>query len=288
MTLLQPSQTNTLLGYPADARLLIVNADDFGMCHAVNEATWRTLKEGLATSCTLMVPCPWRLHALNLLQAAPEIPFGIHLTTVSEQPYYRWGPAAGRHKTPSLVDEAGYFYTEARIDEFLNQVDLADLELEYRTQIELVLAAGLRPTHLDSHCSVHTRRAQVFDLTVRLAREYGLALRVSGRPFIEKLQQHGYPTNDHDLMDSYYVPTDGKAAHYARMLRELPPGLSEWAIHPGIGNAELQALMPSWPVRQADFDFFISPQAQEIVKQEGIILLDYRALQPLWNATPHP
>ncbi|MFN8459517.1 MAG: polysaccharide deacetylase family protein, partial [Anaerolineae bacterium] len=249
------SRTNSLLGYPADARLLIINADDFGMCHAVNEATLRCLKEGIATSCTVMVPCPWRLHALTLLQASPDIPFGIHLTSVSEQPHYRWGPVTCRQEAPSLVDEAGYFYSEPRIDEFLSQVDLAELELEYRNQIEIILATGLRPTHLDSHCSIHTRREQIFDLSVGLAREYGLALRVSGRPFIEKLQRQGYPTNDHDLMDSYHVETVNKSVRYAHMLRELPAGLSEWAIHPGIGNAELQALMPSWPVRQADFDF---------------------------------
>jgi predicted glycoside hydrolase/deacetylase ChbG (UPF0249 family) len=64
MTLLNKSQTNSLLGYPADARLLIINADDFGMCHAVNEASLRALKEGLASSCSLMTPCPWALHAL--------------------------------------------------------------------------------------------------------------------------------------------------------------------------------------------------------------------------------
>lgn len=283
MTRLNQSQTNTLLGYPADARLLIVNTDDFGMCHAVNEATFRALTEGLASSCTVMVPCPWGLHALKLLQESPKIPFGVHLTTVSEQPYYRWGPVSCRTEVPSLVDEAGYFYSEPRIDEFLAQVDLGELEREYRAQIEKVLGMGLQPTHLDSHCSIHTRREPIFDLTVGLAREYGLALRVSGESFIAKLQQQGYPTNDHNLLDSYHLDTKNKSARFAQMLRELPVGLSEWAIHPGIGNAELQALMPSWPVRQTDFDFFISAEAREIVQQEGIIILDYRTLQTLWR-----
>jgi hypothetical protein len=67
------------------------------------------------------------------------------------------------------------------------------------------------------------------------------------------------------------------------MLRELPVGLSEWAVHPGLGNSELQALMPSWQVRQSDFDFFMSPEARTIVAEEGIIILDYRALQTLWR-----
>src|SRR5688572_9610542 len=151
-------QANSLLGYPADARLLIINADDFGMCHAVNEASLRALKEGLASSCTLMTPCPWALHALKLLQDSPEIPFGVHLTSVSEQPYYRWGPLTCGEEVPTVVDEAGYFYNETRIDEFLGQINLAELGREYRAQIERVLETGLQPTHLDGHCGIHTRR----------------------------------------------------------------------------------------------------------------------------------
>ena len=283
MSLLNKSQTNSLLGYPADARLLIINADDFGMCHAVNEASLRALKEGLASSCSLMTPCPWALHALKLLEESPQIPFGVHLTSVSEQPYYRWGPLTCRQEVLSLVDEAGYFYSEPRIDEFLGQVNLAELEREYRSQIELVLGMGLQPTHLDSHCGIHTRREQIFEMTVGLAREYGLALRVSGPSFVEKLQRQGYPTNDHALVDSYRLQIANKSARYAQMLRELPVGLSEWAVHPGLGNEELQALMPSWQVRQTDFDFFMSPEARTIVEEEGIIILDYRALQTLWR-----
>ena len=102
--------TNRLLGYPVDARLLIVNADDFGMCHSVNEAISRVLKDGIVRSTTLMVPCPWMLHAMRLLADNPEMPFGIHLTAISEWPVYRWGPVTAREKVPSLVDAAGYFY----------------------------------------------------------------------------------------------------------------------------------------------------------------------------------
>ena len=70
-------QANRLLGYPADARLLILNADDFGMCNSTNEAIMRTLAEGVVHSTTLMVPCPWAPQAMRFLAAHPEIPFGI-------------------------------------------------------------------------------------------------------------------------------------------------------------------------------------------------------------------
>jgi chitin disaccharide deacetylase len=250
------SRTNRLLGHPADARLLLINADDFGMCHAVNEAITSTLTDGIVSSCSVMVPCPWALHALTWLQAAPGIPFGVHLTAVSEQLTYRWGPVTCRTEVPSLVDEAGYFYTLSRIDEFVAQVDRVELEREFRAQIELVLAAGLQPTHLDSHCSIHIRCEHIFEMTLGLAREYGLALRVYDRPYIDKLQQQGFPTNDHKLMDSYDLAPVDKAARYAQMLRDLPVGLSEWAVHPGLGNAELQAIEPgSWQMRHTDFEF---------------------------------
>jgi chitin disaccharide deacetylase len=277
------SQTNSLLGYPADARLLLVNADDFGMCHAVNEAIIRSLTEGIVGSCSVMVPCPWALHALTWLQEVPEVSFAVHLTSVSEQPVYRWGPITCRTEVPSLVDEAGCFYPESRIDEFMDQVDVGELEREYRAQIEHVLDVGLRPTHLDSHCGIHTGREEIFEMTLGLAHEYGVALRVSSRPYIEKVRRRGYPTNDHELMDSYDLDTDDKAARYARMLRALPVGLSEWAVHPGVGNAELRAVEPSWRVRQTDFDFVVSPEARTVLQEEGIILVDYRAIQALWD-----
>jgi predicted glycoside hydrolase/deacetylase ChbG (UPF0249 family) len=283
MTTRNAARANGLLGYPTDARLLFVNADDFGMCHAVNEAIIRSLEEGIVGSCSVMVPCPWALHALAWLQEAPEVPFGVHLTSVSEQPTYRWGPITCRTEVPSLVDEAGYFYPESRIDEFLDHVDVAELEREFRAQIEHVLDVGLQPTHLDSHCGIHIRREEIFEMTLGLACEYGVALRAYSRPYIEKMRRWGYPTNDHDLMDSYDLDAVGKVVRYARMLRALPVGLSEWALHPGLGNAELRAAVPSWRVRQTDFDFVVSQEARAILQEEGITLVDYRAVRALWN-----
>jgi chitin disaccharide deacetylase len=101
------------------------------------------------------------------------------------------------------------------------------------------------------------------------------------------MQRRGCPTNDHDLMDSYDLDTVGKAARYVRMLRALPVGLSEWALHPGIGNAELRAAVPSWRVRQSDLDFVVSQEARDILQEERIILVDYRALRAIWSDKPH-
>jgi len=284
MTILNKSQTNLLLGYPVDARLLIINADDLGMCNAINEAIFRTLKEGVVRSTSLMVPCPWALHAMRFLAAHPEIHFGVHLTVISDAVDYRWGPVTSREKVPSLIDEAGYFYSFQRMPEFLAQARLDQLEMEFRAQIEVVVASRLKPTHLDWHALRIGGRADIFDLMLGLAKEYGLALRVAGRSLIEKLQNQGLPTNDFDFLDSYGLDPVNKAARYAQMLHELPAGLSEWAVHPGLDNAELLAIEPDGNhVRQTDFDFWTSQPAKDIVKEEEIILLDYRALQVVWR-----
>jgi len=273
-----------LLGYPPDARLLILNADDFGMCQSINEAILTSVKEGVTSSCTLMPPCPWALDGLYRLEQSPELPFGIHLTAVSEQPRYRWGPIMSKDQVPSLVDESGCFYSYDRLQEFLRQVKLEDLAREFRAQIERVLATGLKPTHLDSHCHVHTRREDIFDMVFQFARDYGLALRANDPILIEKLRTRGYPANDHEVLDSYRLETTAKDRTYAKLLRDLPEGLSEWAIHPGTGNSELRAMEPvTWDVRQADFDFFVSQQAREIIREEGITILNYRPIQKLWQ-----
>ena len=277
-------QANRLLGYPEHARLLIINADDFGMCQAVNESVFRAFGHGLLQSTTLMVPCPWALHAMHFLADHPEIPFGVHLTAISDWVDYRWGPITAREKVPSLLTEAGYFNNFDHMNEFLGHVKLDELEMEFRAQIETVLAAGLNPTHLDWHSLRIAGRDNIIELMFKLARAYGLALRVSERPWIEKLQRSGLPTNDSHFMDSYHIDPAVKPARYVQMLRELPVGLNEWAVHPALDNDELLAIeRESNHIRQTDFDFLMSQEAQDIIDEEGILLVDYRPLQKVWT-----
>jgi chitin disaccharide deacetylase len=284
MTPLNKNQTNRLLGYPADARLLILNADDLGMCHATNAAIFRVLREGVVRSTTLMVPCPWAVHAMRFLAAHPEISFGVHLTVLSDTPDYSWKPVTSREQVPSLINPAGYFYTFDHMAEFLAQVSFEQLAMEFRAQIEVVLAAGLRPTHLDWHSLRITNRPDIQEIMVALAKEYGLALRVAGRSLIDRLQSQGLPTNDTDFLDSSSIDPAHKFARYTQLMHELPAGLSEWAVHPGLDDAELLAIEPQGNhFRQTDFDFWTSQQAKDLVKAEGVILLDYRALQSVWS-----
>jgi predicted glycoside hydrolase/deacetylase ChbG (UPF0249 family) len=278
------SVTNRLLGYPEDARLLLVNADDFGMYQAINEGIARAFAEGIVRSTSLMMPCPGASHAVQLLRDHPEIRFGVHLSIIRDIDTYHWDPLAPKELVPSLLDADGTFNSLGQMDELLERAKLDEVEIEFRAQIEAVLATGLTPTHLDWHCLHNGGRSDIFDLALRLAREYGLALRVGAEPFISQVQRQGLPTNEYDLLDSFTVDIDTKSARYVAMLRELPVGLTEWAVHPSLGDAASRAIDPDgWRVRRTDFDFLVSPQARQIIEREGITLIDYEPLQRAWQ-----
>jgi predicted glycoside hydrolase/deacetylase ChbG (UPF0249 family) len=174
--------------------LLILNADDLGMCGSVNEGVLGAIMAGTIRSTSLMMPCPSAQHAIRLLQEHPEVPFAIHLTVVCESTRHRWGPLASPEAVPSLVDESGRFH---QVDHFIAHIGharLSDLEVEFRAQIGAATAVGLRPTHLDWHCLPDGGRPDVFEMTAALATEHGLALRVHQRSRIEQLQARGLPT----------------------------------------------------------------------------------------------
>lgn len=263
--------------------MLIINCDDFGMYHAVNAAVIRSIEEGIAKSCSLMVPCPWSLHAMRLLRERPEISFGIHLTLLVDVAHYRWGPLTAREKVPSLLDETGEMFGWEGMSHLIAKARLDEVELEFRAQIDAVVDAGLAPTHLDFHSLADGGRADILDLTVELAREYGLAVRVWLEPGRQKMRARGLPADDYPLMDSTRVDLDGKPARFARLLHELPVGLSEWAVHPGLGNEESQAIGSLWRERQTDYEFLTSAVARDLIEEEGIRVIDYRAMQRAWS-----
>jgi predicted glycoside hydrolase/deacetylase ChbG (UPF0249 family) len=283
-------QSSALLGFPPDARVLIVNCDDFGMYDAINAAVVDSIEKGIASSCSLMAPCPSALHAMHLLRQRPEIPFGIHLTLVCDTTHYRWGPCPRKRKCPrcSMTQANCFTPTPAGRSGLLARARLDEVELEFRAQINAVADAGLTPTHLDFHCLADGGRDDILDLTAALAAEYGLAVRVWLEPGRRKMRRQGLPVTDNEFLDSFSLDIDDKPTRYARLLRDLPAGLSEWAVHPSVGGEESQAIDSGWRVRRTDYEFLTSPQARQLLQHAGIVVIDYRTIQRAWSRSGAP
>ncbi|WP_433356148.1 polysaccharide deacetylase family protein [Microtetraspora malaysiensis] len=278
-------RSSELLGFPPDARVLIVNCDDFGMNDAINTAVIDSIENGIASSCSLMTCCPAAAHAMRLLRGRPEIPFGIHLSLVCETSRHRWGPLSAKERVPSLLDDAGELFspTPAGRSALLARARLDEIETEFRAQIDAVADSGPAPTHLDFHCLADGGRDDILDLTVALAAEYGLAVRVWLEPGRRKMRRRGLPVLDNDFLDSFSLDIDGKSARYSQLVRDLPPGLSEWAVHPSTGDEESQAIDGGWRVRRTDYEFLTSPETHELLRREDVIVIDYRTIQQAWS-----
>lgn len=284
MSTTSTSTTNQTLGYHSDARLLLVNADDLGMYESINDGVIPAFTNGLVRSTSLMTPCPGAPHALKLLAQHPKLRFGIHLSIIRDIDTYHWGPLAPREQVPSLLDSDGNLFHMDRLSALMAQATIDDVETEFRTQIDAVLDTNLTPTHLDWHCLYNGDRSDIFDLSLTLAREYGLALRADSPAYIADLQGQGLPTSDHPLLDSFSLDLDAKLTRYADLLRNLPVGLTHWAVHPSLGDAASRAIDPDgWRVRRTDFDFLTSQAAQDIIAAEGIVLISYEPLQQAWQ-----
>jgi chitin disaccharide deacetylase len=124
---------------------LLVTADDFGMCHAVNAGTVRAMRQGIARSSNFLVPCPWFSEALSLAREH-ALPIGVHLCVTCEWDHLRWGPLT---RAPGLVDELGFF--QPRFEPLLARAKDEEIIAEYAAQIARARSLGFEPTHLDTH-----------------------------------------------------------------------------------------------------------------------------------------
>jgi predicted glycoside hydrolase/deacetylase ChbG (UPF0249 family) len=258
-----------------DARVLLLNADDLGIYPSANEAVINSIDYGLAASCCLMIPSPGAAAALRILADRPDIACGIHLTLVADFAQQRWRPlTSGR----SLLDSSGQLFTSQETEGLLACARIKDVDVEFRAQIEVALEAGLSPTHLDWHCLADGGRGDIFDLTLTLADEYGLAVRAWLEPAQRTLRARSLPVVNRGFLDSFSIPLDDKASRYARLLRELPHGLTEWALHPAYEDP----LDAGSQIRRSDYEFLVSPEAREIVDEESITVIGWSEMARRW------
>src|ERR1700758_4319678 len=137
------------LGYPSNARLLVIHADDFGMNHSVNRATAEALDNHWITSASILVPCPWFLEAVAYAKAHPEADLGIHQALTSEWTTFRWGPVSSEDKVKSLLDPDGYLPNDT--PQVAKNAQPTEGETELRAQIDRAQKLGVHITHLDTH-----------------------------------------------------------------------------------------------------------------------------------------
>jgi chitin disaccharide deacetylase len=255
---------------------LIVRGDDMGYTHSGNEALIKCYKEGIETSIEVIVASPWFPEAVKLLQQNPGVDVGIHLALTSEWDNIKWRPLSD---CPSLKDSNGYFYPKAYPDKnypgqsiLENHCAMADIEKEFRAQIELALKKIPRISHISSHMGCTNITDDVKALTKKLAKEYHIDIDLEEYHVIWK----GY--------DGPSKTAAEKIQSFISMLSKLEPGKTYWFLdHPGIDNEELQAVYHIGygqvaADRQGVTDLFINEKVIAFIKQKGIRLISYRDL----------
>jgi hypothetical protein len=270
------------LGYPPDARLLIVNCDDLGSSYSANTGVYQALRSGLATSATLMVPCPWAREAAARYRGEDV---GVHLTLNAEYDLYRWGPIT---HAPSLLDGDGGF--PRTVADVWDHADLDEVRRECRAQVERAILWGFDVSHLDSHMGTLQLRPEFFDVYLEMAVEFGLPVRLSGAsseraigfPFRRLAEAEGVVFPDHLV----HVRGVGSRAALERTVAELRPGVTEVYLHPAVDSPELRAYAPDWASRVDDLDLVtLDRTLADLVEACGAVLIGYRTLRELQRAS---
>ena len=266
------------LGYAPHAKLLIVNADDLGLCHAANVGVYDCLATGYVTSATLMVPCPWSRDAASRYRGEDV---GVHLTLNAEWDRYRWGPIT---HAPSLLDGDGGF--PRTLEDVWDHADVDEVRRECRAQIERAILWGFDVSHLDAHMGTLLMRPEFFDVYLELALEFGLPVRIAGRPRSDLL---GFPARDVAaeagvvFVDRVLsVPGVGARQLVEHHLDRIEPGITELHLHPAADTPELRELAQDWAARVDDHRMVcedaVLPKALDAA---GVTLIGYRALRDL-------
>ncbi|AHG88173.1 YdjC family protein [Gemmatirosa kalamazoonensis] len=273
------------LGYPRDAKLLILHADDLGVAHSVNAASFDALDRGAVSSASVMMPTPWVTEVAAYARAHPDADIGLHLTLTSEWETYRWGPLASRDAVRGLVDSAGTLWKDTPL--VTAHATPAEAEREVRAQIEAALRVGIRPTHIDSHMGSLFTTPEMIAVIVRLGHEYGLpflGLRVPAFTAAGLAERDVIP--DAVVMADENVPRDRWKQFYVDAVKSLKPGLTEMIVHLGHDDAELQAVMvnhepygSAW--RQRDYDVVTSPEFRRALDENHVVLVKWRDIQKL-------
>jgi predicted glycoside hydrolase/deacetylase ChbG (UPF0249 family) len=267
------------LGCGESDRLLIINCDDFGSSHAANVAVEASIRDGLATSATMMVPCPWAREAAT---RSTGLAVGVHLTLTAEYPGYRWRSLT---RAKSLHDKDGFLPRTAQ--EVWDHADLAEAEEECRAQVGQALDWGVDVTHLDAHMGTLQIDPRFFEIYLKLATEFRLPMRMVSA---SQERQLGFECRSRATQagilfpDNFISPRWGTPARdtLVASLHNLRPGVSEIYLHPVEDGAELRGYDHENPsLRAADYVCLMDKHLKDMITDRRIRTISFRPLRDL-------
>ncbi|PKP40225.1 MAG: hypothetical protein CVT96_09820 [Bacteroidetes bacterium HGW-Bacteroidetes-13] len=283
------------LGYSKDDKLLIIHGDDVGVSHSQNMATFAAIKNGLVTSTSMMVPPAWSAEVGELAKEIPGLDIGIHITLTNEWQNYNWGSVAGRTVVPGLVDAKGHMHPDC--GPVTANASPEEVETEIRAQIKAANQMGIQPTHLDSHMGcLFYGRPEYLRVYLKIAQEYKIPAMVNTqimegliRPNVglfEGIDLNEIPVIDQIIMEEPADYQSGTEAFYTNALQNLKPGVHIVLIHLAFDDEEMNAVTAGHdtyhaPWRQADYDFFTSEKAKEIIAKAHIKLIRWSDIQKI-------
>jgi predicted glycoside hydrolase/deacetylase ChbG (UPF0249 family) len=266
------------LGYDSGSRLLIVNADELGFCHAANVGVYESLRAGGATSASLMVPCPWGREAAARYRGED---IGVHLTLNADHELYRWGPIT--HAPSLLGGDAGF---PATVEDVWDHADLDETRRECRAQVERAILWGFDVSHLDVHMTTLQLRPEFFDIYLELAIDFALPIRMLGAnqesrlgfPATELAEGAGAIFSDRSIT----LAAGSGQRELEATLAALEPGVTELHLRPAIDSPELRALTDDWEERVRDYDLLCgAPNLRQVAEQAGATVIGFRPLREL-------
>ncbi len=296
------------LGFPTGARVVIMHVDDVGMSLESNQGAIETMTKGVASSCSIMMTCPWVWGYFHYLKDHPQTDAGLHLTLTSEWKDYRWGPLSSKKEVPGLIDSEGAMW--ASVEDVVKHSNADEVETEMRAQINWALSFGFKPTHFDSHMGTlfaspaflqryfkmgieyktpimfpgghNTLIAKVvasMGIKMEEARAAGKALWDAGLPVIDDLHNDSYALH---LPQGMKPTTENlkkyKTEFYINALKSVKPGITYMIMHCSKVTPNFAAITNSSAIREGDYEAMLNPELKAFIEKEGIIVTTMRDL----------
>ncbi|SHJ29592.1 polysaccharide deacetylase family protein [Pseudozobellia thermophila] len=282
------------LGWPAGKKVVILHADDIGMCPEANIAAEKQLVNGDIQSAAVMVPCPNAEEFIAWAKKNPKMDVGLHLTLTSEWKTHRWGTVTDAKEVPGLLDETQMMWH--KVVQVVQHASAQEVEKEIRAQIEQSLAWGHRPDHIDTHMGTLYADPSYVEVYIKVAEEYGIQANIidlSDEEVVSEFRRQGYPLNDAvvQMVADYKMPKldyfssapkgktyEEKVSNFKELIASLKPGLTEIIFHPSVLTENLKGITNSWQQRVWEAEMFSDPDLKQFFEDEGIIFTNWKEI----------